>query len=203
MTCSQSRVQIHLHVNDLFIITCTDLLCYHKNDLHVNLHVNDLFIITCTDTLGTKLSDPSIGHKNFWTAFKRITNKKKLTNIPPIFDNNTYVTNFQQKTKIFNDYFADQCKIHDNGSVLPEFISKTNASISYININVDQIVDIIQKYSSKKAHGCDDVSVAMLQLCASEVAISLSYFNFSEMYNFWHFSKFIEGCLRSAHSQKK
>ena len=25
--------------------------------------------------------------KMFWTAVKRITNKKKLTNIPPIFDN--------------------------------------------------------------------------------------------------------------------
>ena len=126
------------------------------------------------EKLGTKLSDPQIGHKSFWTAFKRITNKKKLTNIPPIFDNNTYVTNFQQKTKIFNDYFADQCKIHDNGSALPEFIYKTNASISHININVDQIVDIIQKYSSKKAHGCDEMSVAMLQLCASEVAIPLT-----------------------------
>ena len=57
---------------------------------------------------------------------------------------------------------------------MPEFISKTNASISHININVNQIVDIIQKYSSKKAHGCDEVSVAMLQLCASEVAIPLT-----------------------------
>ena len=40
--------------------------------------------------------------------------------------------------------------------------------------NVEQIVDIIQKYSSKKANGCDEVSVAMLQLCASEVAIPLT-----------------------------
>ena len=46
--------------------------------------------------------------------------------------------------------------------------------LSHININVDQIVDIIQKYSSKKAHGCDEVSVPMLQLCASEVAIALT-----------------------------
>ena len=36
-----------------------------------------------------------------------------------------------------------------------------NANISHININVDQIVDIIQNYSSKKAHACDEVSVAM------------------------------------------
>ena len=126
------------------------------------------------EKLGNRLSDPQIGHKNFWTAFKRITNKKKLTNIPPIFDNNTYVTNFQQKAKIFNEYFADQCKIHDNGSVLPEFISRKNASLSHINITTVQIVDIIQKYSRNKAHGCDEISVAMLQLCATEVASPLS-----------------------------
>ena len=126
------------------------------------------------EKLGDKLSDPQTGQKTFWTAFKRITNKKKLTNIPPIFDNNIYVTNFHQKAKIFNDYFADQCKIHDNGSVLPDYFSRTDLSISYVDVNTDQIVDIIRKYSSKKAHGCDEISVAMLQLCATEVALPLS-----------------------------
>ena len=126
------------------------------------------------ENLGHKLSNPQTGPKNFWTAFKRITNKKKLTNIPPIFDNNTYITNFHQKAKIFNDYFADQCKIHDNGSVLPEFISKTNVSLSQITFTTVQIVDIIQSYNSNKAHGCDEISVAMLQLCANEVALPLS-----------------------------
>ena len=96
------------------------------------------------EQLGNKLSDPQTGQKNFWSAFKRVTNKKKHTNIPPIINNNIYVTNFQQKANIFNDYFANQCKIHDNGSSLPEFISKTNASISHINITTDQIVDIIK-----------------------------------------------------------
>ena len=93
---------------------------------------------------------PQTGQKHFWTAFKRITNKKKLTNIPLIIENNTYVTNFQQKAKIFNDYFAEQCKLHDNGSVLPDFISRTDISISYLHVNTDQIVNIIQKYSAKK-----------------------------------------------------
>ena len=161
---------------------------------------------------------------------KRITNKKKLTNIPPIFHNNIYLTNFQQKANIFNNYFSDQCKIHDNGSVLPGFISKTSLSLSEITITTDQITittdqitittdqitittdqitmttdqitittdqitittdqitittdqitittdqicEIIQRYNSKKAHGCDEISVAMLQVCACEVALSLS-----------------------------
>ena len=126
------------------------------------------------ENLGNKLSDPKTGQKHFWTAFKRISNKKKQTNIPPILENNHYVTTFQQKAQIFNVYFAEQCQINDNGSILPEFNSQTNASISQISISTNQIIDIIQKYSTKKSHGCDDISVAMLQLCASKVALPLS-----------------------------
>ena len=43
---------------------------------------------------------------------------------------------FQQKAQIFNDYFAEQCTINDNGTVLPELICKTNAYVSHINITV-------------------------------------------------------------------
>ena len=49
------------------------------------------------EKLGTLISDPGTGQKHFWTAFKRLTNKKKTTNIPPTFDNNVYICNFQQK----------------------------------------------------------------------------------------------------------
>ena len=120
--------------------------------------------------LGNKFSDPNTGQKHFWTAFERISNKKKQTNIPPIFENNCYVTNFQQT---FNDYFAEQCKMYDNGSLLPKFVSQTNAAMSQINITTTQIIDIIQKYSTKKLHGCDDISVTMLQLCPTKVAVPL------------------------------
>ena len=34
------------------------------------------------EKLGDKLSDPQTGHKQFWNAFKTITNKEKYTNIP-------------------------------------------------------------------------------------------------------------------------
>ena len=126
------------------------------------------------EKLGDKLSNPQTGQKNFWTAFKRITNKKKITNIPPILEKDIFVTNFNHKAQIFNDYFADQCKIHDNDSILPNFISKTDLSLSQVDVNTDKIVDIIQKYGINKAHGCDQISVAMLKLCATEVALPLS-----------------------------
>ena len=47
--------------------------------------------------LGNLLSDPTTGEKVFWSTFKKLSNKKKTTNIPPIIDNNLYVTNFAQK----------------------------------------------------------------------------------------------------------
>ena len=76
-------------------------------------------------------------------------------------------------TDIFNAYFADQCNIYDNGSALPVPFSRANASLSHVNITHNQIVDIIQKCSAKKAIGCDEISVAMLHLYASEVAYPL------------------------------
>ena len=69
--------------------------------------------------------------------------RKNHANISSIIHNNIYVSNFQQKANIFNYYFADQCNILDNGSILPEYISKTIASIPHINITTEQIVDII------------------------------------------------------------
>ena len=120
------------------------------------------------------LSDSSTGEKHFWNAFKKLSNKKKTTNIPPIIENNVYVTNFLQKATIFNDFFADQCTIHDNGSTLPPMKLRTNSVLSNITINPDEIVEIILKQKLHKAHGCDNISMAMLKLCPAEIAIPLS-----------------------------
>ena len=120
--------------------------------------------------LGEKLSDPQTGSKHFWNAFIRITNKRKHTKIPPIVVNNTYVSNFQQKANIFNDHFANQCKILENSSTLPEVTLNTNASIYHAKITINNIVGIISKMSPKKAGGYDGISVTMLQLCTTEVA---------------------------------
>ena len=126
------------------------------------------------EKLGSLLSNYSTGEKHFWNAFKKLSNKKKTTNIPPIIENNVYVTDFSQKATIFNDYFAEQCTIHDNGSTLPPVTYRTNSLLSNIIINPDEIVEIILKQKLKKAHGCDNISMAMLKLCPGEIAVPMS-----------------------------
>ena len=74
---------------------------------------------TYINALSNKICDPDTGQKAFWTAFKRLSNNKKITNIPPLYENGRYISNFKDKADVFNNYFAEQCRPHVNSSFLP------------------------------------------------------------------------------------
>ena len=78
----------------------------------------------------------------------------------------------KQKADIFTEYFAKQCTINDNGSLLPGFTYQTDVLLSYV-ITRNYIIKIIDNFYANKAHGYDGISVSMLQLCAAEVAIPI------------------------------
>ena len=75
------------------------------------------------DNLSKKICNPTTGQKTFWSAYKRLSNKKKKipTNILPIFENGKYISNFKEKSSIFNKYFATQCQRFYIASTLPIF----------------------------------------------------------------------------------
>jgi hypothetical protein len=123
--------------------------------------------------LAKKLCDSRRGSKIFWTAFKRLINKKKNTNIPPLIENGVFVTDFNQKSNIFNTYFAQQCHPLQNNSVLANFSLLTNASLCSIEVHHEDITKIIQKLNPKKSHGIDNISIAMLQICPQALSIPL------------------------------
>ena len=62
-------------------------------------------------SLGKKLSDPTHGIKSYWSTLNKIINKKKFSNIPPLLENGVFVTNFQTKANILNNYFVEQCSL--------------------------------------------------------------------------------------------
>ena len=120
--------------------------------------------------LSEKLSNPKSSNNIFWSAFKRLLNNKKVTNIPPLLENNTFVTNFLDKATIFNSYFASICRPLDNGSTLPVFTSNTDSILPSVDFSEEAITKVISKLNAKKAHGVDQVSIAMLKLCSSEIS---------------------------------
>ena len=75
--------------------------------------------------LGQKLSDPANGVKAYWSALNKIINRNKVTNTPPFLENGLFVTNYQTKADVFNEFVAKQCSLLPNdGSSILTFTQK-------------------------------------------------------------------------------
>ena len=83
-------------------------------------------------------------------------NKKKIPNTP-----------------LFNRHFAEQCTLVQNTSTLPVFNFKTNNRLKSFDINENDLHLIIKNLNANKAHGWDDISIRMIQLCGKSIALPL------------------------------
>ena len=54
--------------------------------------------------INTKLNDPSLSNKTYWSTLKTFFNGKKAPIILPLFINNKFVTDFQEKANVFNSF---------------------------------------------------------------------------------------------------
>ena len=88
-----------------------------------------------------------------------------MTNVPPLLENGIFVTNFQTKADIFNKLFVQQCSVHVNDSVLPNFISRCNLILANIDIDPDKVLKIMRSLDCNIAHGWDNLSIAMIKIC--------------------------------------
>ena len=75
--------------------------------------------------IDAKLNDPSLSNKTYWSMLKTFYNAKNVPIIPPLFINNKFLTNFQEKANVFNSIFAKQCSPIPSSSVLPAKLSYT------------------------------------------------------------------------------
>ena len=120
----------------------------------------------------------------------RFLNKCKVPRVPPLFENNKFITNCLEKATIFNSYFAEQCTPFSTGSVLPELTFKTNNRLDSFTITLEEINDIISVLQPKKANGPDSISVSMIQLCGDSLCIPLKiiFQNILEtgIFRLWH-----------------
>ena len=99
-----------------------------------------------------------------------LLNNNKNPCIPPLFNQNKYVTDFKKKAELFNCFFAKQCSIINNSSEPPSSIwKKTDKSISTVTFTSDDIATLIENLDPNKAHGHDMISIYMLKLCGKPI----------------------------------
>ena len=76
-----------------------------------------------------------------------------------------HVTDIKTKANIFNKYFAEQCTLLRNNSVLPsDQTFLTQPRLTSLDFS-EEILKIIRALNIHKAHGHDDISIRMIKIC--------------------------------------
>ena len=126
------------------------------------------------DQLSKKLNDPLTSSKTYWSILKTFYSGTKIPLIPPIIIDNKVITNFRENANVFNNFFASQCISIVNDSILPSTIMyRTENGLLTISFK-DDVAKIIKSLNINKAHGHDDISIRLLQICGAEVVKPLS-----------------------------
>ena len=92
-----------------------------KNQLNVSIENSKQ---TYYSKLASKLANPATNSKTNRSVLKTFLNNEKIPFIPPLFHENKFITNFKEKAELFNTYFANQCTLLHNSSVLPNNLTK-------------------------------------------------------------------------------
>ena len=136
---------------------------------NLTIELNELISSTKAlyyENLAKRLNNPLLQAKAYWSILKTFYNDKKIPLIPPLLVDNKHVTDIKTKANIFNEYFAEQCTLLKNSSVLPinqTFL--TQSRLTSLDFNEEEILKIIRALNIHKAHGHDDISIRMIKIC--------------------------------------
>ena len=122
---------------------------------------------------GETLANPGTARKTYWSLINTVLNKAKIPIIPPLLENELFVTDFTEKAQIFNEYFILQCTTIDTGSEIPQHDPGTTTLIDEFIISEEKILNIIRSLNINKAHGWDDIAVRMIKLRDAALIIPL------------------------------
>ena len=83
--------------------------------------------------------------RTYWCLLNSFLNNNKRPLISPLFHKNKVVTDFKEKAKLFNAFFAKQCSLIKNSSKLPWHLHYlTDNYVSFVSFSQDDIAKIIQ-----------------------------------------------------------
>ena len=127
------------------------------------------------ENIPKKICSKATAPKYYWSLLKTMLNDKKVPCIPPIFHDNKFITDFSKKADLFNSFFAKQCSIIENNSVLPSSTNPiTHQYLANIEFTKDDIKRIICNLDPTKAHGHDMISIHMLKMSSNAIIEPLS-----------------------------
>ena len=90
--------------------------------------------------------------------------------MPPLFQENKFITDFKQKAELFNHFFVNQCFLFSSNSVLPTDLPQlTNKCLDSIHFSSSDIAKIISYLHPNKAQGHDMLNIHMIKLSGNSI----------------------------------
>ena len=102
---------------------------------------------------------------------KTSLNGKKVPCVPPIYDNNRYVTDFKEKCQFFNFYFSERTMHFTEKYLyfLQHMFKRIYNILDTIVFSKKDVYKIIKNLDPNKVHGHDMISMRMLKLCGISI----------------------------------
>ena len=87
-------------------------------------------------------------------------NDKKISVIPPMFHNNKFISNFKERSELFNEQLFNKYTFS---------LYATIKSLSSFQFTANNIKSIINKLDPNKTNGHVMVSICMINLCRGSI----------------------------------
>ena len=99
------------------------------------------------------LSDPNLTIRHFWKISKRVMDGKSERTIPPLFENDSLITEDDRKADIFNNYFASIASIDHSEPLpnLPNFQFLTDSRIENIQTSEVEVQRLLSQLNANKS----------------------------------------------------
>ena len=115
------------------------------------------------------MGDPNTSSKCYWSLLKTLLSRKKIPSILPLFSGDKYIVDFQEKSEIFNSFFAGEYSLISNKNVLPSELPLWTDNVSSCHFTKDDILQIINNIDPNKADVHDKISICMLKICGDSI----------------------------------
>ena len=90
-------------------------------------------------------ADSNTSPKTYWTILNRLLYNKRIRTMPPLLVDGKLVSDFCNKTIIFNNFFASICTPIDNASCLPSCSYRTGSRIKSFHVTKNDILAIVKQ----------------------------------------------------------
>ena len=134
-------------------------------------------------SLANKLKTSNLSLQDYWRTLKSFIKPSQTSTIPPLFHENAYISDTNEKANLINNFFAEQSVLDDHLATLPDSVDSGGPSLDSIVFTPTEVKDILNTLKLGKASGPDNVNNRILKEAAvplSDPLCDLFYYSMSK-----------------------